>query len=427
MMLKIETAKVFEPLLAPARYKGAYGGRNGAKSHHFAGAVVEYCLLNPGAKVCCIREFQKTLSQSAKTLIETKIIEFGVGAQFRVLADKIESPGGGLIIFMGMQNQNAESIKSLEGYDIAWVEEAQTLSARSLSLLRPTIRVEGSEIWFSWNPRRKMDAVDEFLRGEPVDGAVVVKTSWRDNPWHNETMEGERQLDLSRYPGRYDHVWEGGYAKAFEGAYYATVLADARRDGRFCDELKPDPILSTKLFWDIGGAGAKADACAIWVVQFAGQEIRVLDYLEGVGQVLGYYTNELHHRGFEKAVCVLPHDGANTNAITGLRYADHLKDAGFRVEVKRNMGAGAVAMRIEAVRRIFNRCRFDEKKCEAGIDALGFYHEKRDDNRSVGLGPSHDWSSHAADAFGLMALSWEDPQRVANFRKPIVFPRMYVA
>jgi phage terminase large subunit len=128
-MLRIETAKVFQPLLAPARYKGAWGGRNGAKSHFFAGAVVEYCLLTPGAKVVCIREVQKTLAQSAKALIEAKIQEFGVGSQFRVLYDRIEAPGGGLIIFQGMQDQNAESIKSLEGYNIAWVEEAQTLLA----------------------------------------------------------------------------------------------------------------------------------------------------------------------------------------------------------------------------------------------------------------------------------------------------------
>ena len=143
-------------------------------------------------------------------------------------------------------------------------------------------------------------------------------------------------------------------------------------------------------------------------MQFAGAEIRVLDYIEGQGQVLGYYTNELHHRGYGKATCYLPHDGANTNAVTGLRYADHLRDAEFQVTVKRNMGAGAVAMRIEAVRRIFNSCRFDAKKW-GGIEALGFYHEKKDEQRSVGLGPSHDWSSHAADAFGLMALSLRRP------------------
>ena len=164
-MLTIDTARIFEPLLQPSRYKGAWGGRGSGKSHYLAGAVVEHCLLNPGSRIVCIREVQKTLAQSAKLLIENKIQEFGVGSQFRVLYDRIVTPGEGLIIFQGMVDATAESIKSLEGYNIAWVEEAQTLSARSLALLRPTIRADGSEIWFSWNPRRKSDAVDQFLRG----------------------------------------------------------------------------------------------------------------------------------------------------------------------------------------------------------------------------------------------------------------------
>ena len=185
-----------------------------------------------GAKVVCIREVQKTLAQSAKALIEAKIQEFGVGSQFHVLYDRIEAPGSGLIIFLGMQDQNAESIKSLEGYNVAWVEEAQTLSNRSLALLRPTIRAEGSEIWFSWNPRRKSDAIDQFLRGARPDNAIVVKANWRDNPWFPAVLEEERQLDLQKYPERYHHVWEGDYAKAFEGAYYAAVLSEARRQGR---------------------------------------------------------------------------------------------------------------------------------------------------------------------------------------------------
>ena len=131
-----------------------------------------------------------------------------------------------------MQDQNAESIKSLEAYNIAWCEEAQTLSNRSLALLRPTIRVEGSEIWFSWNPRRKSDAVDQFLHGARPDNAIVVKANWRDNPWFPSVLEEERHLDLEKFPDRYHHVWEGDYAKAFEGAYFAKVLAEARKQGR---------------------------------------------------------------------------------------------------------------------------------------------------------------------------------------------------
>src|SRR5262245_30709032 len=261
-MLTIDTARVFEPFKAPSRYKGAWGGRGSGKSHYMAGAIVEHCLLSPGAKVVCIREVQKTLAQSAKALIEAKIQEFGVGSQFRVLYDRIEAPGSCLIIFLGMQDQNAESIKSLEGYNVAWVEEAQTLSNRSLALLRPTIRAEGSEIWFSWNPRRKSDAIDQFLRVEQPDNAIVVKANWRDNPWFPSVLEDERQLDRARYPDRYLHVWEGEYARAFEGSYFSAGLAEARAQGRIT-KVERDDLLPIRLYWDIGGAGAKADACAI--------------------------------------------------------------------------------------------------------------------------------------------------------------------
>ena len=150
---------------------------------------------------------------------------------------------------------------------------------------------------------------------------------------------------------------------------------------------------------------------AIWIVQFVGREIRVLDYIEGVGQVLGYYAAELRKRGYQGAVCFLPHDGVNRNPISGKRYADHLSDAGFDVSTIPNQGPGAAAMRIEAVRRALPRCWFNERTTEPGRDALGYYHERKDEGRNVGLGPEHDWSSHAADAFGLMAVVYEEPPR----------------
>jgi phage terminase large subunit len=406
--LELGTAKVFRPLLEPARYKGAHGGRGSGKSHFFGQLLVEHCYANPGTRSVCIREVQKTLAQSSKHLVETKIQEMGLGSEFRVLHDRTETPGGGVILYQGMQDHTAESIKSLEGCSIAWVEEAQTLSSRSLSLLRPTIREELSEIWFSWNPRRPTDAVDEFLRGRPLDGAVVVQANWKDNPWFPKVLEDERRLDLQNYPDRYEHIWNGAYATAFEGAYFAKGLADAKNQGRIL-RLAPDPILPIKCFWDLGGAGAHSDAMSIWICQFVGREIRVLDYIEGQGQVLAYYVAELRSRGYSGAVCYLPHDGVATNSISGKRYRDHVADAGFAVEVIPNQGRGAAMMRIESVRRIMSICYFDEKKTEAGRDALGYYHEKKNEERNVGLGPEHDWSSHAADAFGLMALAYEAP------------------
>jgi len=408
--LVIDTAEVFEPLLAPSRYKGAHGGRGSGKSHFFAEHLVEEHLMHPGLRSVCIREVQKSLEQSAKKLIETKIQTLGVGSKFRVLKSHIETPGGGEILFQGMQDHTAESIKSLEGIDRAWVEEAQTLSARSLEMLRPTIRKEESEIWFSWNPRRKSDPVDRMLRQQRRANATVVQANWSDNPWFPGVLEDERLDDLENNADRYEHIWEGDYATAFEGAYYANGLKEAKRAGRIC-KLAADPLMEIRSYHDIGGSGATADAYTIWIVQFVNREIRVLDYYESQGQTLGYHVDWMRRNGYEKTRVYLPHDGTNSNNITGKKYEDHWRDAGFTVETIPNQGKGAAMQRVEAARRVFGQMWFDEEKTEAGREAIGFYHEKRHEDRNIGLGPEHDWSSHAADAFGLMAIHYEPPRK----------------
>jgi phage terminase large subunit len=271
-ILRIPTASVFEPLLEPARYKGVHGGRGSGKSHFFGELLVETCQAERGTLAVCIREAQRTLAQSSKRLIESKIAALGVGSGFKLYSDKIETPGDGIIIFRGMRDHTADSIKSLEGFRIAWIDEAQSLSARSLALLRPTIRAEGSEVWASWNPRRKSDAIDDFLRARKPLGATVIKANWRDNPWFPAVLEEERQTDLALYPDRYEHVWEGDYVRAFEGAYFAEMLSQARAQGRI-GKVSADPLLPLRAFIDIGGSGATADAFTIWIVQWVGTEI----------------------------------------------------------------------------------------------------------------------------------------------------------
>lgn len=431
--LQIETAKVFEPLLQPARYKGAWGGRGSGKSHFFAELLVEDSLREPGEtgeglRSVCIREVQKDLKESAKLLIEDKLSRHRLGEAdgFKVFREAIATPKDGIIIFKGMQDYTAESIKSLEKFKRAWMEEAQTITPRSLTMLRPTIRVEGSEIWASWNPRRKVDAVDELLRVTQPPGSVVVQANWRDNPWFPSVLEEERKFDLERYPERYDHIWEGGYATAFEGAYFARLLTEAKQQGRV-GRVAADPLLPIRAYCDIGGSGATADAFAIWIVQFVGQEIRVLDYYESVGQVLAFHIAWLRENKYDKALIVLPHDGVNENNITGKRYEDHFREAGFETKIIKNQGRGAAMMRVEAVRRIFGKCWFNEATTEAGRDALGYYHEKKDEARNVGLGPEHDWSSHGSDAFGLMAIDYEEPSRTRAFSRTISYPKVGIA
>lgn len=234
--LRLEVPRVFRPLLESARYKGAHGGRGGAKSHFFAGLLVLRCLQAP-TRAVCVREIQRSLEQSVKRLLEDKIQDLGLGSLFRILNTHIETPGGGIIIFQGTQNHTSESIKSLEGYDIAWVEEAQSLSQRSLDLLRPTIRKAGSELWFSWNPRSASDPVDAFLRGgNPPPSSVVVEASWRDNPWLPDELRTELEWDRTRDPAKYAHVWGGEYLRRTEAQVFRNWRVaefDTPPDARF--------------------------------------------------------------------------------------------------------------------------------------------------------------------------------------------------
>lgn len=406
--LVIDTPRIFAPLLKPSRYKGAWGGRGSGKSHFFAELLVESCLANPGTRALCVREVQKSLKESAKRLIEDKIQALGVGRHFDCLQAQINTPGGGIIAFSGMQDHTADSIKSYEGFDIAWVEEAQSLSNRSLTMLRPTMRKpssraypEGAEMWFSWNPTRKTDAVDQLLRGEtPPPGAIIQRANWSDNPFFPKALDAERRYDLEVFPERYDHVWEGGYQQVWEGAYYAGCLTKARAEGRI-GVVSLDPMLPVYAFWDIG----LRDHTAIWIIQFVGNQIRVLDYYEASGQPLSVHVQWMRDSGWGRAICVLPHDGNRGDVVTGITFKDHIKDAGFEAWVVKNQGKGAAMQRVEAARRIFPAIWFNADTCEAGIDALGAYHERKDEVRNIGLGPEHDWASHAADAFGLACIA----------------------
>ena len=213
MNLDIDTPPWAIPLLSPSRYKGAHGGRGSGKSHFFAELLVEEHTANQNQKSVCIREVQKSIKMSAKLLIENKIEQLGVGHYFEVQETVVKSRrGSGVMIFQGMQNHTADSIKSLEGFDRAWVEEAQSISQRSLDLLRPTIRKPESEIWFSWNPQYETDPVDVLLRGKnPPDNAIVINVNYSDNPWFPDVLREEMEYDRRRDYDKYLHVWEGKY------------------------------------------------------------------------------------------------------------------------------------------------------------------------------------------------------------------------
>jgi phage terminase large subunit len=284
-----------------------------------------------------------------------------------------------------------------------------------------TTRGGYAEMWFSWNPDSRRDAVDDMFRnGQPPTNSVCVEASWKDNPWFPKVLEIERQDCLNIEPDQYAHVWDGDYVGIRKGAYFAKQMAIAKKEGRI-GHVSADPYLPVRVYCDIGGTGKKSDAFAIWITQFVAREIRVVDYYEAVGQEFKDHIAWLRENGYGSgnAEVRLPHDGATHDKVHRVSYETAFKSAGYRVKVIPNQGTGAAAERIREVRKLFPMMFFDRVKCAAGLESLSNYHEKWDEIRDVGLGPNHNWASHGADSFGLMAIDYKPPTP-GGLRKPRV-------
>lgn len=407
-------AKLVPVFSGTAMYRGAYGGRGSGKTRTFATMTavrgLDFAQANQGGLIVCGRELQRSLADSSMAEVKAAIEahpwlreHYDIGQEFiRTRDGRVE------FAFLGLR-YNIGTIKSMARIRILWVDEAEPVSEPSWEVIDPSIREDGSEVWVTWNPQRKSSATNQRFRENPPADSKIVELNWRDNPWFPTTLQAKRLEDQQRRPEQYEHVWEGAYATAFAGAYYAAALAQAQREGRI-GHVAADPLLPIRAVWDIGGTGARSDAAAIWMIQYVGREIRALDYYEAQGQPLAAHVAWLRERGYEKILCVLPHDGATNDRVHSVSFESALTGAGFSVQVVPNQGAGAARMRIEAARRLFPSVWFNRATTEAGREALAWYHEKRpDDGRDIGLGPEHDWSSHCADAFGLAAVAYEAP------------------
>lgn len=402
--------KLIPVFLGEARYRGAYGGRGSGKTRTFAkmAAVRGYQLSQEGKSgvILCGREFMNSLDESSLAEVKAAIASEPWLAAFYDVGEKYIRTIDGRIsfAFIGLRH-NLDSIKSKSQIHVLWVDEAEPVSEAAWIKTIPTVREHGSEIWVTWNPEREESATHKRFRLNPPDGAKIVQINYSDNPWFPEVLERERLSDYERRPEQYAHVWDGDFVTVVEGAYYARSLIDARKEKRVGHVAK-DPLQQIRAFWDIG----VRDATAIWIAQFVGREIRVLNYYEAVGQPLAAHLAWLRSEGYGQALCVLPHDGAQQDQVTATRFEDHIRSAGFAVKTIPNQGKGAALKRVEAGRRLFPSIWINEPTCGPGLDALGWYHEKRDDERNIGLGPDHDWSSHGSDAFGLMCVAYEEPR-----------------
>jgi phage terminase large subunit len=289
------------------------------------------------------------------------------------------------------------------------VDEADPVTKTAWEKTIPSVREDDSEIWVTWNPERKDSDTHKRFRVDPPPNTLGAEMNWRDNPWFPPILDRKRRSDLEKYPDSYDHIWEGDFVGLVDGAYFAKQLIAARNEGRIT-QIAADPLMRVRAYWDIGGTGNNADAAAIWIAQSIGPRLQVLNYYEARGQPLSAHINWLRDNGYGKAVCILPHDGKTHEKIHPITFESELIKAGFDVEVVPNMGRGAALKRIEAVRRLFPNIWFNAETTEGGREALGAYHERIDEVRGIGLGPNHNWASHGADAFGLLAVHHEQPQ-----------------
>lgn len=402
----------------PADVRGAYGGRGSAKTRSFAkmAAVRGMVFGSAGVsgQILCARQYMNSLDDSSLEEVKRAIEDEPFLADYYVVGEKyIKSRDGRIAFTFAGLDRSIESIKSKGRILLCWVDEAEPVAASAWSTLIPTLREEGedwnAELWVTWNPKRKNAPVESRFRNSADPLVKVVELNWRDNPMFPAKLERDRQRDLAERPEQYEHVWEGAYVSAVEGAYYTAQLTKAKQEGRI-GAVAADPLLTLRAHCDIGGTGAKADAFTIWIDQFVGTQVRVLDYYEAVGQPMEAHAAWLRSKGYtpDRVTIVLPHDGAQQDKVYSVSYRSAFEAMGYTVVVIPNMGAGAASRRIEAARRLFPSMWFNETTTEAGRDALGWYHEKQDEKRGIGLGPEHDWASHAADAFGLIAVDHAD-------------------
>lgn len=402
----------------PADVRGAYGGRGSAKTRSFAKMAAVRGMVFGSAgitgQILCARQFMNSLDDSSLEEVKRAIEDEPFLADYYAVGEKfIKSKDGRIAFTFAGLDRSIESVKSKGRILLCWVDEAEPVTDSAWSILIPTLREEGedwnAELWVTWNPKRKTAPVEKRFRQSADPLVKIAELNWRDNPKFPAKLERDRQRDLAARPEQYEHIWEGAYVTAVEGAYYTTQLTKAKAEGRI-SVVAADPLLTLRAHCDIGGTGARADAFTIWIDQFVGQQVRVLDYYEAVGQPMEAHAAWLRSRGYtpDHVTIVLPHDGAQQDKVYSVSYRSAFEAMGYTVVVIPNMGAGAASRRIEALRRLFPSMWFNEATTEAGRDALGWYHEKRDEARGIGLGPDHDWASHAADAAGLIAVDHAD-------------------
>lgn len=405
---RIQTPEAFAELYQPCRYKVYWGGRGGAKSTAFADALLTLADSKP-LRILCAREIQRSIRESVHQLLADRAKEHGFPVEVKLA--EILHPNGSRFFFEGLWN-NIDSIKSMEGVDIVWIEEANTVSEDSWRKLIPTIRKPGSEIWASFNPELKSDPAYKRFVISPPPNAIIRKVSWRDNPWFTDEMRAEMEHLKATDEAEYLHVWEGELRQFADGSIYARQLRSAREDGRIC-RIPVESGIPVNTFWDLG----KNDSTAIWFHQRVGPQNRFIDYEECRLVDLDYYVKALKDRGYIYGTHYLPHDVDHDLLGMTMTRRQQLESQGVKpisvVERINSINEG-----IEMTRRQFSTCWFDEDRCERGLEALAGYQYVFDEKyRTFRPTPLHNWASNGADAFRQFGQGYA-PDRGWSARMP---------
>jgi phage terminase large subunit len=392
-------AKLDFLLTKKARYKGAKGGRGSAKSWSFARALL---ILGSTSKlrILCTREVQKSIKQSVHKLLKDQIEALGLESFYQVLETEIRGKNGTEFAFSGLSELTVDSIKSFEGCDIVWVEEAQSVSKRSWAVLIPTIRKDGSEIWLSFNPELETDETyDRFITNKP-DDAIIVDMNYTDNPWFPEVLEKERlHAKATLAKAEYENIWEGKCMPAVAGAIYYAEVAKAEEEKRICN-VPYDPMLKVHVIFDLGWN----DAMSISLVQRQSSELRVIENIEDSHKTLDYYSALLRDKKLNWGKLYLPHDGRNKDYKTGKSAQEIMEALGWEVAITPSM---SVEDGIRLTRMTFPRMVFDKTKAARLIQCAKRYRRSVNQQTNEPGAPMHDEWSHGADNLRYICINAE--------------------
>ena len=394
-------------LFEPCRYKVAYGGRGGAKSWGIARALLILAAKSQ-LRILCAREFQTSIKDSVHKLLSDQIEALGLLGFYEITQTAIRGKNGSEFAFVGLKN-NVANVKSFEGVDICWVEEAQTVSRLSWNTLIPTIRKEKSEIWISFNPELESDETYQRFVLNPPANSKVVKINWSDNPWFPETLKLEKDALKARDIEAYNTVWEGLCRQTVDGAIFAREMQLADLEERIT-RVAYDPTKPVHAVFDLGWS----DATAIWFVQFIGMETRLIRYIEDSQKTISDYLAKMQTFGYIYDTLWLPHDAENkTLAANGRSIEQIVKASGYKTKI---IPKTPIVDSINAARTLFRNCWFDRENCYDGLQCLRHYRYEVDpDTKAFSKTPVHDQYSHGADAFRMLGLMVNEPRQ----RKPV--------